>query len=138
MQIKYKGTEPKYMSQGAAGADLSSKNEYTILPQEQVMIDTGTAVSIPEGYFGMAVPRSSICNKKGLQLSNSVGIIDADFTGSIRLVYRNISDKEAVILKGERIGQLVILPFVKAEFTQVEDLEETVRGEGMFGSTGNK
>ena len=138
MQVNFKGTEPQYMSLGAAGADLASKHDYTILPKEQIMIDTGTAVSIPEGYFGMAVPRSSICNKKGLQLANSIGVIDSDFVGSVRLVYRNTSDKEAVILKGERIGQIVILPFVKAEFTQVEDLEETVRGEGGFGSTGNK
>ncbi len=136
MKIDYTGTQPQYMSQGAAGADLAAKHDYTILPSEQVMIDTGTSVAIPEGYFGMCCPRSSLCNKNGLQMSNSVGIIDEDYRGSIRCVYRNISDKPVLISKGERIGQLLILPYVKVEFTEVDTLCETERGEGGFGSTG--
>lgn len=136
MKINFKGTQPQYMSQGAAGADLSSKHDYTILPQEKIMIDTGTAVAIPEGYFGMCCPRSSLCNKNGLLLVNSLGVIDHDFRGTIRFVYKNTSDTAVVVTKGERIGQMVILPFVKAEFMQVEDLDNTERGEGGFGSTG--
>lgn len=137
MQINYKGEQPQYMSQGAAGADLSSKQDYTILPSRKMMIDTGTAVAIPEGYFGMVCPRSSLCNKGGLRLVNSLGVIDSDYRGTIRLVYENVSDKFVEISFGERIGQLIILPFVKAEFIQVDDLEDTERGDGGFGSTGN-
>ena len=136
MIINFKGLQPQYMSLGAAGADLASKDSHTILPNEQVMIDTGTAVAIPEGYFGMCCPRSSLCNKGGLRLVNSVGIIDHDYRGTMRFVYENVSSSPVEISKGERIGQLVILPFVQAEFTQVEDLDETERGEGGFGSTG--
>jgi dUTP pyrophosphatase len=136
MILNYTGTQPQYMSQGAAGADLESEEFYTIHPNEQVMIDTGTSVQIPEGYFGMAAPRSSLCNKKGLQLVNSLGIIDSDFIGSIKLVYKNNSAETVYIEEGERIGQLIILPFVKAVYTKVDKLEDTLRGEGGFGSTG--
>jgi dUTP pyrophosphatase len=126
------------MSLGAAGADLEAKGNYTILPKEKIMIDTGTAVAIPEGYFGMCCPRSSLCNKGGLRLVNSLGIIDHDYRGTIRFVYENVSDKAVVIEEGERIGQMVVLPFVKAEFIKVDTLEDTERGCGGFGSTGIK
>lgn len=136
MKIEFVGTQPQYMSAGAAGADLSSSEDYFIPAGESVMIETNTAVAIPEGYFGMCCPRSSICNKKGLTLVNSVGVIDSDYTGTIKFVYKNNSDSSVVIEKGERIGQLLILPFVKAEFVEVEQLGDTERGTGGFGSTG--
>lgn len=134
--VKYIGTKPRYMSEGASGADLAADDTYVIGVGQQEMIDTGTAMSIPDDCFGMAVPRSSLCNKQHLQLVNSVGVIDSDYRGTIRFVYRNIGDGEVVIRKGERIGQIIIIPFVKANFVQVEDLDETGRGEGGFGSTG--
>lgn len=136
MILNYTGTQPQHMSFGAAGGDLESSNYYEIKPNQQVMIDTGTAVQIPEGYFGMAVPRSSLCNKKGLHMTNSFGVIDSDYTGTIKFVYKNTSDVTVVIEEGERIGQLIITPFVKAVYTKVDKLEDTKRGTGGFGSTG--
>lgn len=136
MKIEFVGTQPQYMSAGAAGADLSSSEVYFISAGKSEMIETNTAVAIPEGYFGMCCPRSSICNKKGLTLVNSVGVIDSDYTGTIKFVYKNNSDSMVIIEKGERIGQLLILPFVKANFIEVNQLGETERGTGGFGSTG--
>ncbi len=136
MELNYKGNTPQYMSLGAAGADMESKQEYTIDTGCQVMVDTGTAVQIPENFFGMCCPRSSLCNKKGLHMVNSVGIIDSDYRGTVRFVYKNTSDEPVYIEKGERIGQIIILPFVKASLVKVEDLDDTVRGTGGFGSTG--
>lgn len=136
MKIKYVGNKPQYMSLGAAGADLMAKTDVVIEPQEQVMIDTGSYLSIPEGHFGLVCPRSSLCNKKGLHMVNSVGIIDSDYRGSIRLVYKNTSEDVINIGEGDRIGQIIIQPFVKASFVEVDSLEDTIRGEGGFGSTG--
>lgn len=135
MELNFKGTEPQYMSLGAAGADLEALHEEVLLPNEQVMIDTGTAVEIPEGYFGLCCPRSSLCNKKGLHMVNSLGIIDSDYRGTMRFVYKNTSDEEVIIQKGERIGQLIIIPFVKANLVKADTLGDTIRGEGGFGST---
>lgn len=135
-EINFVGTEPKYMSAGAAGADLESKWVGDIKPGEQVMVPTGTMMSIPEGYFGMLAPRSSLCNKGGLRLVNSVGIIDSDYRGEIMFCYKNDGEGTVHIKYGERIGQVIIMPFVKATFTSVESLDETVRGEGGFGHTG--
>lgn len=137
-EISFVGNMPRYMTTGAAGADLESNYSYGVIPGNQVMVDTGTAVSIPEGFFGMVVPRSSLCNKGGLRLVNSVGIIDSDYRGNIMFCYKNTGKEPVLIEKGERIGQLVIVPFVKAEFKQVDALEDTERGSGGFGSTGGK
>lgn len=136
MNINFKGNKPQYMSLGAAGADLSSLYTVDIKPEEQVMIDTGSYLAIPLGHFGLVCPRSSLCNKSGLHMVNSVGIIDEDYRGSIKLVYKNTSKKVVTVNKGERIGQIIIQPYVKAKFVEVEELEDTVRGEGGFGSTG--
>lgn len=135
-EINFVGNAPRYMSVGAAGADLQTSETYIIAPNQQKLLDTNTKVAIPEGYFGMAVPRSSLCNKMGLTLVNSVGIIDSDYRGSIMFCYKNNGDKPITIHKGERIGQLVIIPFVKANFVEVDNLDDTERGVGGFGSTG--
>jgi dUTP pyrophosphatase len=136
LNINFTGTEPQYMSLGAAGADLEAAQNYTIVPGEQVMIDTGTALQLPEGHFAMYCPRSSLCNKKGLRMVNSIGVGDMDYIGTIRFVYHNVSDTTVKVDKGERIGQVVILPYVQTNFTKVDKLESTERGEGGFGSTG--
>ncbi len=136
LEIDYVGDAPQYMTKGAAGADLAAKEETIIPPYEERLVGTNTKVKTPEGYFGMLVPRSSTCRKLGLELTNSVGIIDEDYVGEIMFSYRNITDEYVMLKKGERIGQLVILPYVKAQFYEVEDLEMTERGEKGFGSTG--
>lgn len=138
VDIDFVGNEPKRMSKDAAGYDLAADKEYYIEPGFTVMVNTNTAVSIPDGYFGMCAPRSSICNKKGLVLANSVGIIDSDFIGSIKFAYRNPTRDPIFIDEGERIGQLVIVPYVAVNYIKVDKLEMTERGTGGFGSTGIK
>lgn len=134
--VLFKGNEPQFMSKGAAGADLIANDTYVIKPNQQAMIDTGTSVAIPEGSYGMLTPRSSLCNKGGLQMPNSIGIIDSDYRGSIKCCYKNTGDKTIEIEKGERICQLIIMGYNKANFVVTEDeLPSTERGVGGFGST---
>ena len=135
MQIDVMGTLPKYMTEGAAGADLEAKQAYTILPREKALVGTGTYLQLPPYTFGMMVPRSSLCNKGGLQLVNSVGVLDEDYTGELIFCYKNNGFQTVKIEKGERIGQVVVIPYLKADFRKVEELGETVRGSGGFGST---
>lgn len=123
------------MSAGAAGADLQASETIKIKPFTLGVVKTGTSVALPSGTFGMAVPRSSICKKAGLFLINSVGIIDNDYRGEIMLMYFNLSFKSHIIAKGTRVGQLVCIPFVNMKFIK-GDLDETERGTGGFGSTG--
>lgn len=138
MNVNYVGDEPFYATEDSAGGDLRTNKSYRISPQSQVTIETTTRMKIPKGYFGMLVPRSSLCNKGGLVLVNSIGIIDADYTGVIKLVYKNNGGDAVFIEEGERIGQIVITNFIKPTFTQVEELEETERGDGGYGHTGTK
>lgn len=136
MEVDFIGVPPRYMSEGAAGADLACHTYREIQPNEEVLVKTGTKVKIPEGHFGMLVPRSSTCRKLNLELTNSVGIIDEDYTGELIFSYRNVGSEVVRMHAGDRIGQLVILPYVRAEFYPGEELAETSRGEGGFGSTG--
>ena len=129
---------PKYGSDYAAGADLCAvaDGNIEIMPHKTVMIHTGLAAEIPEGYAGLIYARSGIASKRGLAPANKVGVVDADYRGEIMVALHNHSDEAAVIEPGERIAQLVIAPFLKAEFTAVDELSGTVRGAGGFGSTG--
>jgi dUTP pyrophosphatase len=102
------------------------------------MIHTGVAMEIPEGYAGLIYARSGLATKKGLAPANKVGVIDADYRGEIMVPLHNHSQKPAEVENGERIAQLVITPFLTADFIETETLEETERGEGGFGSTGRK
>ena len=138
MRIQYTGNLPQRMSEGAAGSDLVSDKEYVIKPNEQAMVDTGTAVAIPYSSFGMLLPRSSLCNKKGLMMANSMGVIDSDYRGTMKCCYRNIGDEEVVIKKGERICQLIIMDHRLVKYIETDELSDTVRGTGGFGSTGEK
>jgi len=138
MKVEIKGVAPKYMSAGAAGMDLACFVDTVIEPGQEVLVPTGTKVAIPKGYFGMLVPRSSTCRKKSLELTNGVGIIVEDYRGELMFSYRNIGSEPVRIDAGERIGQLVILPYVKADLVLVEEPTDTERGSGGFGSTGTK
>ena len=132
---------PTYGSEFAAGADLYAlTNGETVRfsPGETKMIHTGLAVEIPVGYAGLIYARSGIATKRGLAPANKVGVIDSDYRGEVMVSLHNHSDKEQEIADGERIAQLVIAPFLVAEFCETEELSDTVRGEGGFGSTGNK
>lgn len=124
----------------AAGYDLCAdvENVVTIQPGETAKIGTGIAIAIPQGYFGGIFARSGLSTKKGLRPANCTGVIDSDYRGPIIVALHNDSDKEQTIEPGERIAQLILIPYLTAEFEQVAELDETARGEGGFGSTGAK
>ena len=132
---------PTYGSQFAAGADLyalTNGETVSFSPGETKMIHTGLAVEIPVGYAGLIYARSGIATKRGLAPANKVGVIDSDYRGELMVSLHNHSDKVQEIADGERIAQLVITPFLAAEFCETEELSDTARGEGGFGSTGKK
>ena len=129
--------DPQFLPQRAnptdAGADLMSTEDCEIYPNEQKMIDTGVAVKIPEGYAGFVFNRSSQ-GKKGITIPHSVGVIDSDYRGNIKIILKNISEDRYEIKVGDRIAQLVILPVLLPTF--VDAWNDTKRGTGGFGSTG--
>lgn len=129
---------PKYGSEFAAGADLYAciSEKIIINPGETYLVPTGISVEIPEGYAGLIYARSGLASKKGLAPANKVGVVDADYRGQVFVALFNHSKDPQEIENGERIAQLVIAPFLKADFNEVEELSDTVRGEGGFGSTG--
>ena len=132
---------PSYGSEYAAGADLyalPSLGTVSFLPGETKLIRTGLSMEIPEGYAGLIYARSGLASKRGLAPANKVGVVDADYRGEIMVALHNHSAQPQTIAPFERIAQLVIAPFLKAEFTLVEELDTTERGEGGFGSTGRK
>lgn len=131
---------PTYGSSYAAGADLYAllESDATINPGETILIKTGIAMEIPIGYAGLIYARSGLASKKGLAPANKVGVIDSDYRGEIMVALHNHSNSPQTVMNGERIAQLVITPFYKAEYVIVDELEETVRGDGGFGSTGSK
>ena len=131
---------PTYGSEFAAGADLYAcmGEAITIPPHETVLINTGIAMEIPVGFAGFVYARSGIATKRGLAPANKVGVIDSDYRGEIMVSLHNHSEKAQTIENGERIAQLVIAPYITADFILADELEDTVRGEGGFGSTGTK
>ena len=128
---------PVYGSAYAAGADLySDEGAFTVAPGETHLVHTGLSIEIPEGYGGFIYARSGLATKRGLAPANKVGVIDADYRGEIMVSLHNHSNKPQTEEAGERVAQLVIAPFLKAEFEETDELSDTVRGEGGFGSTG--
>ena len=129
---------PTYGTQYSAGADLYAllDGEVEIAPHETLFVHTGISVEIPEGYCGLVFARSSMGANRGLAPANKVGVIDADYRGEIMVTLHNHSEKTATVAHGERIAQLAIVPFLKAEFEEVAELSDTIRGAGGFGSTG--
>ncbi len=131
---------PTYGSAYAAGADLYALSDTDIVfaPHETKLIRTGLAMEIPEGYAGLIYARSGLASKRSLAPANKVGVVDSDYRGEVMVALHNHSDKEQTIAPKERIAQLVVAPFLKAEFTEADELSDTVRGVGGFGSTGTK
>ena len=129
---------PAYGSAYAAGADLYALTEHAVRigSNETAIVHTGLAAEIPEGYVGLIYARSGLATKKGLAPANKVGVIDSDYRGEIRVALHNHTKYEQSIEPYERIAQLVIVPYVYVEYEEAEELSETVRGEGGFGSTG--
>ena len=138
-KLNEKAVIPTYGTEYSAGADLYAAGEkYEIEPHKTVLVKTGLSMEIPEGYAGLIFARSGMASKRGLAPANKVGVIDADYRGEIMVALHNHSEKSATVENGERIAQLAILPFLKAEFEETEELSDTVRGVGGFGSTGSK
>ncbi len=125
-------------TEGSAGLDLSCLETLIIDPQTTLLVPTGIAVAIPSGFVGKVYIRSSLAVKMGITLVNSVGVIDSDYRGEIKIALYNISPHPVNILGGERIAQLVIEPILMPDLEFVDDLPETLRGEGGFGSTGQQ
>ena len=132
---------PTRGSKFAAGYDLYAcidTNEALIIkPHQTSKLHTGVAVAIPDGYFGGIYARSGVASKRGLRPANCVGVIDADYRGEIIVALHNDSEVEQLVVGGERIAQLVIMPFLPVDFKVVDELDDTDRGEGGFGSTGS-
>jgi len=133
--VRYKGEKPTKGSEDAAGYDVRAKDTLTIKPHSIGQVVTPTNLQPIQDYFYNAIPRSSICNKKGLILMNSVGVIDKDYTGNMIWNFWNLSDDPVIIEAGERIGQIVFHEMVQAYFIE-DEFEETKRGDGGFGKSG--
>ncbi len=144
MQIKWKklsenAVAPTYGSACAAGADLySAQDELVVGPHQTVFVGTGVAMEIPDGYVGLVFARSGLACKRSLAPANKVGVIDSDYRGEIKVALHNHSDAPQTVEKGERVAQIAIVPYLTAQYVQADELSDTVRGEGGFGSTGKK
>ena len=131
---------PVQGSADSAGYDLYAATDYEIqiAPHKTVKIGTGLSFELPRGYFAGIFARSGLATKEGIRPANSVGVCDADYRGPYIIPLHNDGTEAKIILPGERIAQLVLLPFIPMEFEEVTELNETSRGDGCFGSTGTK
>lgn len=141
--LRFKKTHPDAITptrgtEFSAGLDLYSAGEYFVGSEDSSMVETGIAVEIPEGYVGLLNIRSSLGAKRHLRLSNCQGIIDSDYRGSIKCAIYNDNSEPAIIHKGDKIAQLVVVPYLYLDPMEVDELDDTVRGEGGFGSTGER
>jgi dUTP pyrophosphatase len=129
---------PTYGSPYSAGADLyaCTDEEIVVMPGQTVLVKTGLAMELEIGYVALIYARSGLATKRGLAPANKVGVVDCDYRGEIMVSLHNHSDIPQTIAPKERIAQMVITPYIKAEFEETDTLSETVRGEGGFGSTG--
>ena len=128
---------PQRAREGDAGLDLAANEDALVGPGERALIPTGLAVAIPDGHAGLVLPRSGLASRQGLTLSNAPGLIDSGYRGEVTIAVVNLDPRDPVqIRKGDRIAQLVIVPFGEARPTEVEELPASERGGGGFGSTG--
>jgi dUTP pyrophosphatase len=128
---------PRYQTPGSAGADLSACIDapVTLAPGETAVIGTGFAAEIPDGYVGLVFARSGMATKRGIAPANKVGVVDSDYRGEFLVPLHNHGAQPDTIQPGERIAQLVIVPVLQANFTETDELDDTIRGGGGFGST---
>lgn len=129
---------PRYAHEGDAGLDLYSAVDIDIAPGHRVLIPTGVAIGIPDGYAGFVQPRSGLALRSGLSLVNTPGLIDSHYRGEIGVIAINVDPHTVIsIARGDKIAQLVIQRVERVEIVEVDELDRTVRGEGGFGSTGS-
>ena len=127
---------PSYASGGAAGLDVVAAESLTLAPGARHAVATGFAIAIPAGYEVQVRPRSGLALKHGITCLNTPGTIDSDYRGEVKVILANLGAEPFEIVRGERIAQLVPAPVLRATFVEVDDLDETARGAGGFGSTG--
>lgn len=128
---------PAYAYQGDAGLDLRSSEDVSLAPFERRLVSTGLAIAIPEGYAGFVQPRSGLALREGLSMANTPGLIDSHYRGELKVCAINLDPEKAIhIERGERIAQLVIQKVPVVTLSEVEELDETDRGTGGFGSSG--
>ncbi|MGH2682732.1 MAG: dUTP diphosphatase [Actinomycetota bacterium] len=128
---------PSYAKEGDAGLDLRSNEDVTVKPGDRALVPTGLAVAIPPGHAGLVLPRSGLASGRGLTLANAPGLIDAGYRGEIIVAVVNLDREDAVeIRRGDRIAQLLVVPFAQVEPVEVPELPGSDRGGGGFGSTG--
>jgi dUTP pyrophosphatase len=134
--VTYTGAyQPFYATGGSAGVDLATTSDFVIEPHAKMKIPLGIKMSIPVGYVGLLIGRSSM-GAKGLVLANAVGVIDSDYRGEIIALMHNTNNFPVSIMKGDRIAQLLIMPVAQPKFVIANELDDTARGTGGFGSTG--
>ena len=142
MELRFKRLDPEAplparAREGDAGLDLVAGMDVIVGPGERALVGTGLAVAIPPGHAGLVLPRSGLASGKGLTLANSPGLIDSGYRGEVTIAVVNLDRTEPVrIRRGDRIAQLVVVPFAEAEPVVVEELPESPRGSGGFGSSG--
>ena len=131
---------PTYGTAFSAGADMYAllDKPLAVAPGETVFVHTGIALAIPEGLVGLNFARSGLASKRGLAPANKVGVIDSDYRGEIMVALHNHGNEPQVIEHGDRVAQMVFVPYYMADFVLVDELDDTVRGAGGFGSTGTK
>ncbi len=131
---------PEYETTGSAGVDLRAQLQEPVMlkPLQRALIPTGLYIELPDGYEAQVRPRSGLALKKGVTVLNSPGTIDSDYRGEIKVIMINLSNETTVINTGERIAQLIVSKYEKVQFKEVDELNETERGEGGFGHTGVK
>lgn len=134
--VNYKGTKPVYQTKDSAGCDLCSSEDVMIPSGQWRLVGTGLFLEIPEGFMGMVCPRSGLAAKHGITVLNSPGIVDSDYRGEVKVILINHGKSDYSVKTGDRIAQMIFAPFLQAKLLQVNQLSETERGSGGFGSTG--
>ena len=137
-KLNPKAELPKYKTEGASGMDLMAliENPITIKPQNSALIPTGLSIAIPEDTEVQIRPRSGLAAKSSISVLNTPGTIDSDYRGEIKIILFNHGKEEFTVNNDDRIAQMILMPVLKAEFEEVEELPKTIRGSGGFGSTG--
>ncbi len=127
---------PDQAHPGDAGVDLRAREAVELAAGERAVVPTGVAVAIPEGYVGLVAPRSGLAARRGLGVVNAPGVVDAGYRGEVNVILINHGNEPVKLERGERIAQLLVVPIVDSEFFEVDELPESSRGDGGFGSTG--
>ena len=137
-KLNPKAELPKYKTEGSSGMDLMAliENSITIKSQNSALIPTGLSIAIPEDMEVQIRPRSGLAAKSNISVLNTPGTIDSDYRGEIKIILFNHGKEEFTVNNNDRIAQMVLMPVLKAEFKEVEELPKTIRGSGGFGSTG--